>query len=216
MDERGAGRESTDVGKPRHATGRRGSEKPVDELNHDPETKHQDRRHPDRLHHETKRHQRHHPRPRKQHQIGPQHAGNGAAGADHRHDGIGIGKRVRIGGDDAGDQIKQRKPNMAQGILDIVAENPEIEHVAAQVQQAPMKKHRGEDGNRREGGRRRLPPWEIGVKQPRGDRAKRVEKRLEVRPEHEFIEKGRDVGADQRHRHPRHQRRGILISERDH
>ena len=59
---------------------------------------------------------------------------------DKRHHG-----KLREGRRDAADQIKQQKPERTEIVLDVVAENPEIEHIAENMQPAAMHEHGGED-----------------------------------------------------------------------
>src|SRR5205823_11485268 len=50
------------------------------------------------------------------------------------------------GGRYPADEIKEQETHMAHGILDIVPEDPEVKHVAAEVQKASMQEHRGDQG----------------------------------------------------------------------
>ncbi len=56
----------------------------------------------------------------------------------HQHMGKGPG--------DAAQQVKQHKGKIAEGILDIVGEDPEEQHVGNQVQPAGVEEHVGEEG----------------------------------------------------------------------
>ena len=76
--------------------------------------------------------------------IGAEHAGDGARGADvghvrFRHREI-LGERRR----DAGQQIEEQVFGVAEAVLDVVAEDPQVEHVAAQVQPAAVHEHGAE------------------------------------------------------------------------
>ena len=58
------------------------------------------------------------------------------AGADHRRLGLGPGEAVREGGGDAAGEIEDEEADMADVVLDIVAEDPEEHHVADEVHRA--------------------------------------------------------------------------------
>ena len=81
---------------------------------------------------------------RMQHQIGGDDAGNRAAGADQRQ----LGARQQPGvGQAAGDpaqQIEHQELEVAHGVLDVVAEHPQEQHVGAEVEDIAMQEHVGE------------------------------------------------------------------------
>jgi hypothetical protein len=56
-------------------------------------------------------------------------------------------------GKKAADKIKEEKTEMAQGILNVVAEDPEIKHIPEEMQKTAMEKHGGKEsqgkGNQR-------------------------------------------------------------------
>src|SRR5204863_8724566 len=78
-------------------------------------------------------------------QIRAEHAGDGAARANHRHlrGRVGAGLDQRCGG--AATKVDQQIPEAAQQILDIVPENPQEQHIAAEMQPSAMQEHAGED-----------------------------------------------------------------------
>src|SRR5262249_5512659 len=83
---------------------------------------------------------------RMQDQIGRDDAGDGAAPPDQRqvrgrHD-PGMDHR----GEDSAHQIEHYETQMAHGVLDIVAEHPEEQHVAKQVNPASVQEHVGDQG----------------------------------------------------------------------
>jgi hypothetical protein len=45
----------------------------------------------------------------------------------------------------AADKIKEEKTEMAQGILNVVAEDPKIKHIPEEMQKTAMKKHGGKE-----------------------------------------------------------------------
>ena len=89
-------------------------------------------------------------------QIRAEHAGDGAARANHRHLGgrVSTGLDQRCGG--AATKVDQQIPEAAQQILDIVPENPQEQHVAAEMQPSAMQELAGED---RRPGRQHREPW---------------------------------------------------------
>lgn len=50
------------------------------------------------------------------------------------------------GGNGSANQVEQDELEFSQHVFDIVAENPEIEHIPGQMQEAGMQEHRGIDG----------------------------------------------------------------------
>ena len=49
------------------------------------------------------------------------------------------------GRDDPGGEVPEQEPDPAERVLDVVPEDPEEEHVPAEVEPAPVHEHRGED-----------------------------------------------------------------------
>ena len=47
--------------------------------------------------------------------------------------------------DEASEQVEHDESAMAHGVLDVIAEDPQVEHVADQMHEAPVKKHARED-----------------------------------------------------------------------
>lgn len=78
---------------------------------------------------------------RKKDKIGAKNAGHGAARAHHGNSGRGIVADLSESRDQSGDQIEKEKPDMPEGILNVVAENGKIEHVAEDVKDSSVEKH---------------------------------------------------------------------------
>ena len=57
---------------------------------------------------------------------------------------------VRKAGPDAAGEIEEKIEEVAEVIFDVIAEDPQEEHVAGDVQKSAMQEHTGED--RQEGG----------------------------------------------------------------
>src|SRR5215212_5012058 len=137
----GARDESSDMREERHLVlGRRRSERreAAQELQDEPQDQDDDRRHLDQLIEEAEEHQRQDARSRIQDEIGAEDRRDRAGRSDQR----GAGRRVREdlaeGGHHPAGQVEQEEAKAAEAVLDVVAEDPQIEHVAAQVQPAAV------------------------------------------------------------------------------
>jgi hypothetical protein len=97
-------------------------------------------------------------------------------------------------------QIKEEIREVPEKILDVVAEDPEEEHVAGNMQQAGVQKHaryQGQEGNFEAGvsrKERRNPGGNRGVREEQGLKGPVRERSLKANR----IDKHRDVGKDQR------------------
>ena len=49
-------------------------------------------------------------------------------------------------GSQARDEIKKNEPERSQEIFDVIAENPEIEHVPEKMKEPSMEEHGGDQG----------------------------------------------------------------------
>ena len=106
------------------------------------------------------------------HEIGAHHAGDRAARAHHRHRRVRVRPRLRQRGRHAAQQVEDDEARVAHAVLDVVAEDPQVEHVAADVHQAAVQEHRGEQRDQRELG---------------GHQAVREDERLPARAERELV-----------------------------
>lgn len=50
-----------------------------------------------------------------------------------------------IGGDETRGKIKDQEPEMSESVFYVVAEDPEIEHVAPEMKKTAVKEHGGKD-----------------------------------------------------------------------
>ena len=81
---------------------------------------------------------------RVEHEVRPHHAGDCAAGPDHRN-------RPRTGSRTPGPRGppptrgRNQIPAVADAVLDVVAEDPQIPHVPEEVQQAAVQEHAGDE-----------------------------------------------------------------------
>ncbi len=92
----------------------------------------------------SEKHQRLHLGLWKQHQICAEYSGDGPAGADHGNFRPGIHEDMAHGRNHPANQIESDEPDFAQHIFDIVPEYPEKKHIARQMHEPGMQKHRGE------------------------------------------------------------------------
>lgn len=88
--------------------------------------------------------------PRIEDEVGSEDTGNSSAGADHRHPGVGTEDDLDQARSQPAKYIEKDKPEGAEKILYVVPEYPQEQHVAQEMEQAPMEKHGGKQG---EGGR---------------------------------------------------------------
>jgi len=79
--------------------------------------------------------------------VRAQDAGDGAAGPECRQRRVGADQDVNDGADDAAKQIEDEKPTRPHPVFHVVAENPEVQHVPAQVEQTAMQEHTSEHGH---------------------------------------------------------------------
>ena len=59
---------------------------------------------------------------------------------------MGVEQHVGDRRDDAAQQVEEHEARRAQAVFDVVAEDPEEEHVAAEVQPPAVQEHRHDDG----------------------------------------------------------------------
>ena len=77
--------------------------------------------------------------------VAAQDARDGARGAERRHQRIGPDRDLQRQRRDPREQVEDDEAHRPHGVLDVVAEDPQEEHVAAEVQQAGVGEHAGED-----------------------------------------------------------------------
>jgi len=142
-DQRHPCNKTSDVREECHASaGAADAHASAQELHDKPEAQHDSRGHP---HHAHPRHEHEHVCTWKEQDIGAKHAGNRAAGAHHRDRGRGIRDCVTQRRQDAASEVKDHKARMPHHILDVVAEDPEIEHVADQMHPASVHEHASQE-----------------------------------------------------------------------
>ena len=131
--------------------------------------------------------------PREPHEIKAEHARDRAGGADQRDVGAekehGVEQRRR----DAGDQVPENEGQRAQAVLDVVAVDPQEEHVPGEVEQPPVEKQREQQIEDRRGGRpvAVLEDEEIVGRDLAGDRAELLAAADELGEELEVLDECR-------------------------
>ena len=144
--------------------------------------------------------------------IGAEHAGDGAACADHRHMRAGIGQALDQRRRDTARQVEDEIAEMPEPALDGVTEDPQEQHVADQVKPPAVQEHAGED--RRPGRNdvqiRRKPGR---TEQHRRDHSVAVQNPVLVVAE--LPQKGADAHADQQLVDDRGAPGGMVVVERE-
>src|SRR5215471_11357712 len=150
--QRHSGQEASEMGKPRDLSsfrpGRPGDQA-AQELDQEPEPQDEERGDADQADEEAHDDEGEDVGSRKKQQIGAEHPGHRPARSDHGDGRVRIERHLRERGDKARRQIEDQKSTVTQGVLDVVAEDPQVEHVAADVQEAPVQEHRRENGEDR-------------------------------------------------------------------
>ena len=103
---------------------------------------------------------------------------------------------------------------MPQRVLDVIAEDPEVEHVARDMEEAAMEEHRSKNGDHWGG---EVP--RAGARQATGDQPEFEDEGLGRRCrrgiirgfERKLIEEGQRVGSDEAYGHKRNRTGGNII-----
>ena len=78
-------------------------------------------------------------------QVGAEHAGDRARRAERRDDRVGVEQNVGGRGGEPADEVEDGELDVAEQVLDLIAEDPEVEHVARDVHQRPVHEHRRQE-----------------------------------------------------------------------
>src|SRR5215813_4752181 len=150
-----------------------------------------------------------------QDEVRPQDPGDRSGRADCRNHGFRVRKRLRAKRGRSAEEIEKDKTSVTQPVLDVVAKNPEVEHVADDVGPAAVEKHRGED--RQEAKRAyRVPAVVNPVDETGRDEAKQLQHLGRTGAKAHFLEKDDDVDNDQPHRNERGGAGPDRVSDGDH
>src|SRR5579884_4238043 len=147
-DEDHPGDEAADVREEGDASGLLGDAEradPADELEEDPDADHDPGRDEDDRDEDAEKDQRADVALREEDDVGAEHAGDGAAGADQRHGARRVDEDLGQSGDDTADQVEDRVLVVSERVLDVVAEDPEEEHVEADVRPTTVHELRGQE-----------------------------------------------------------------------
>ena len=87
-----------------------------------------------------------HPGTRVEHEVGAEHARDRARRADVGDAGGRVGRELGEGREHAAHEVEERVAQAAHAILDVVAEDPEEQHVADDVHPAAVHEDRGDQG----------------------------------------------------------------------
>jgi hypothetical protein len=216
--------EPADVSEPRDASNfrasRRGAHGEIaeEQLHEDPKPDHDHGRDVYEPPEEREAHEREDARVGEQEEIRAEDAGHRAAGADHRDVRARGGQRLRDRRRDARQEIEDEESPVPQRILDVVAEDPQIEHVADDVHRVErVHEHRGEDRHQRA---REIVQPGAGAGEPARHRAEledeRFRRSIPSDAEGHLVEVDQHVEHDEGDRHQRHGAAGDVVAQRDH
>jgi endonuclease/exonuclease/phosphatase (EEP) superfamily protein YafD len=214
-NQRHAGDEAADV-RPERDTGlaRIGPE-PAQQLEHEPEAEQPARGHGPQPH-QAEPDQDVHAGMGKQQQIGAEHARDRAARPDHWHLRARIGQRLGERRRHPAGEIEREEAAVAADVLDVIPEDPEIEHVAGQMHQAAVQEHRAEQRGAGRDHREVRRQLRVG-EQECWDEAEAVDRGGPgLRPERHLPEIDQDAGGDQRDRDDRQAAGRIVVVDRKH
>ena len=177
-----------------------------------------DRRHLEQLVEEAEEHERQDPGAGEQDDVRAQRRGDRARGADERDRRVRVDHDLRERRRDPADEVEQQERDRAEAVLDVVAEDPQEQHVAEQVQPAAVQEHAREHPD---------VAWpEVGAGLERvGDVGRNgaplPEERLEGRVaagggDRQLDREGHEAGADEGQGDERRPARRVPIPERDH
>src|SRR3954451_8571214 len=113
----------------------------VDELEGEPQAQEDDRRALEELVEEAEEDERQHPSPRVQDDIRAEDRGDRPRRADHGRRGVRADHHLRAGGHEAAEDVEEEEAEPAEAVLDVVAEDPQVQHVADQVDPAAVEEH---------------------------------------------------------------------------
>ena len=158
----------------------------------------------------TERDSHQHPGMGKEQQVSAQHTRDRTTRPDHWDGRPGVGKRLGKHCRHAANQIKDNKAAMSHDVFNVVAKDPQVQHVAAQMHESAVQEHR------RKWRQHRIHPLKLRdqprvIKNDRRDHAECINSGFLARAERQLPEKGHDAKADQRNRHDRRDASGIIV-----
>jgi len=167
-------------------------------LHQEPKDEEEHRRNFNDLQKNKNRYERENPCKRVRHHIRAQNARDRPARSDAGDRGLRIQYRVDNSRAQTADQVKYEVREMAQAVLNVVSENPEVPHVADQMEPASMQEYRSEERQRDSGkGNMRLWPGEY---RRRNNSIMHNESFEAAASKRQFVKKDADIGYDDRDR----------------
>ena len=117
-----------------------------------------------------------------------------------------------------GQEIESEETPVPEGVLDVVAEDPQVEHVAGDVEQPAVHKHGREDRHDR---MRELAEYRAGAGDPARYNSKLEDERLgrprvAAHPDRGLVKEDENVQSDQAEGHERDAAVRDVVLERDH
>ena len=117
-------------------------------LHEEPEAENDDSWNLDNLPEKEDGYQHHHACKGVQEKVGSEDTGDGATGTDAGDFNPVVDAGVDEPGAKTGQQVEHQKAAVSQPVFDVVAKDPEIPHVADQMEPATMQEHGRDVGNR--------------------------------------------------------------------
>ena len=117
-----------------------------EDLQHEPESEHDDGREPHRKEDEDDRDERENTGAREPHDVGAHDDRDRARRAQERRRGVEVAENVHCRRNDTADQIEHQEPEATELVLDVVAEDPQEQHVPEHVQDRRVEEHREQHG----------------------------------------------------------------------
>ena len=118
------------------------------ELEREPEEQKEERRDLDHLDEQEDGHQGHDAGAGIEEKVRPGDAGDRAARADHRDVGRGVDHHLGQASRHPGQHVQKQEADVPEAVLDVVAEDVEVEEVADQVEPAAVEEHAREERGR--------------------------------------------------------------------
>ncbi|MPL71187.1 hypothetical protein SDC9_16960 [bioreactor metagenome] len=142
---------------------------------------------------------------REHQQIAAHHPGDCARGADHRDRAGRVDGDLRAGRREPREQIEGEEAEGAELVLEIVAKNPQEQHVAAHMHQARVQEHMGEKA-----------PHPRTLRHRRGIKCARLPQPLHVAAPGRGQQIEEEVDRDQAPGDPGRAQRGVVVADREH
>jgi hypothetical protein len=208
--------EAADMREEGDAAFARGRQHAANDLHQEPDAERDKRRHMHDRDEHAEENQRAHGGVRMQQHIGAEHTGDGAARAHHGNGRARVDRALHHGRSDPAQEIEDEVARVAHGVLDIVAEDPEEQHVHPEMHEAAMHEHRGEHGGPARYDRERRNHLAV-TEQPCGYHPELHDRRLAaIVAKRKLPKKDENAGPDQRPGDDRLDLARIVVGDRKH